>query len=321
MEQRKGNLVISLDFELLWGVFDKVNYKDKEIYFRNTRDIIPKILNLFSDYGISATWATVGMLFNKSWEEWVSNIPDHVPEYDNSILSAYSYGIANKNEIEDYFCFAGSIIKKIKDTSKQEIGTHTYSHYYCLEKGQDSKSFESDLDQNINMAKEWGVNLRSLVFPRNQFNKEYLSICFSKGIKTVRSNPNNWYWANTQKNSLKTKMFRTGDAYIGLQDKSYSIETLRKIENEPIQQKASRLLRPFSNSFLNTLKIKRIKGEILFAAKNSLIYHLWWHPHNFGDFPEESLEELKQILDYYNYCKERYGMKSSSMVDIAEEIN
>ncbi len=321
MKQDKGNLVISLDFELLWGVFDKVNFKEKEKYFKNSRDTIPEILELFSNYGIAATWATVGMLFNKNWEQWISNIPEPIPEYDINTLSAYNYGIKNKDEIDDYFCFASSIIQEIKKTSKQEIGTHTYSHYYCLEKGQDSKSFLSDLDQNIKMAREAGIELKSLVFPRNQFNKEYLRICHNKGIRTVRSNPNNWYWSNTQKNSLKTKIFRTGDAYIGLQDKSYPIDTLKKINKEPIAQKASRLLRPYSNSFLNTLKIKRIKGEMLFAAKNNLIYHLWWHPHNFGDFPTESLDDLKQILDFYIYCKEHYGMESCSMIDIAERVN
>ena len=63
-----GALVISLDFELLWGVFDKVDWRDKKKYFQNTRRVIPEILRLFEQYEISSTWATVGMLFNKYWE-------------------------------------------------------------------------------------------------------------------------------------------------------------------------------------------------------------------------------------------------------------
>ena len=39
-----GFLVISLDFELLWGVFDVVDFEEKKIYFENTRLVIPKIL-------------------------------------------------------------------------------------------------------------------------------------------------------------------------------------------------------------------------------------------------------------------------------------
>ena len=61
MKSLKSIVVISLDFELLWGVFDKVDYKEKETYFKNTRKVIPKILDLFSENDIHCTWATVGM--------------------------------------------------------------------------------------------------------------------------------------------------------------------------------------------------------------------------------------------------------------------
>ena len=54
-----GFLVLSLDFELLWGVFDKVDYKEKKTYFKNTRKVIPEILDLFSEFQIHSTWATV----------------------------------------------------------------------------------------------------------------------------------------------------------------------------------------------------------------------------------------------------------------------
>ena len=55
---KNGSLVISLDFELLWGVFDKVDWKQQKDYFLSTRKIIPEILGLFEQYEISCTWAT-----------------------------------------------------------------------------------------------------------------------------------------------------------------------------------------------------------------------------------------------------------------------
>ena len=48
-----------------------------------------------------------------------------------------------------------------------------------------------------------GISLKSLVFPRNQFNESYLKVCVELGIENVRSNPNNWYWANVQEDSIK----------------------------------------------------------------------------------------------------------------------
>jgi hypothetical protein len=63
-----GALVISLDFELLWGVRD-LYPADGGTYRANllgARTAIPKLLQLFEEFEIAATWATVGMLFANS---------------------------------------------------------------------------------------------------------------------------------------------------------------------------------------------------------------------------------------------------------------
>ncbi|MCF4102665.1 polysaccharide deacetylase family protein [Gillisia sp. M10.2A] len=314
-----GNFIISLDFELLWGVFDKVSIDEKIIYFRNTRKLIPEILAIFKQYEIHATWAIVGMLFNTDWKEWQINTPNVLPNYSNDSLSAYKFG--NKISIKGFeeLCFAKELILKIKDQPNQEIATHTYSHYYCLEEGQTINSFKADLEQCIKLAKSLNIELKSLVFPRNQFNKEYLKICSEMGIQNVRANPSNWYWKEVDKSSFRNKLYRTGDAYFGLNDKSYNIEKKDREEDTPLSQKASRLLRPYSKyKILNSLKLSRIKREMKKAAINGEIYHLWWHPHNFGNNPEKNLMELIEILEYYKYCQMKYDFKSSTMTEINE---
>ena len=316
-ESTNGFLVISLDFELLWGVFDKIEYKEKEIYFKNTRKVIPEILDMFSEFKIHSTWATVGMLFNKNWEEWRNNKPEILPNYKNTDLSAYDYGKALNSPETEFFCFAKDLIQKIQNTPDQEIGTHTYSHYYCLEEGQTLVSFKADLEKSIKLAKQMGIELKSLVFPRNQFNEDYLKVCYDLGIENVRSNPTDWYWKDTQNDSLKNKIFRTGDAYLGVNNKSYKLTDLKFENGKPLSQKASRLLRPYtSNKFLNDLKLKRIKSEMTAAAKNNEVYHLWWHPHNFGNNPAENIADLKEILNHYLACNEKYGFQSVTMKEV-----
>lgn len=322
MGKENGSLVISLDFELLWGIFDKVDWRERQQYFLNTRAVIPRILELFEKNGIACTWATVGMLFNENWEEWRENIPQETPDYDNQNLSAYRYGSGIVEKQTEAFCFAPSIIKQIADTPGQEIGTHTYSHYYCLEKGQAAEAFRSDLLQAKQLAKRFDVQLESLVFPRNQFNEDYIKICGELGIKSVRTNPQNWYWQNTQKDSLQQKIFRTGDAYIGSSDKSYPLTDITLLESHTIGQKASRLYRPYSDTtLLNKLRLKRITSEMTYAAKHKEIYHLWWHPHNFGQHPEENMRELKLILDHYHWCHSEYGFNSLNMKGLNTLVN
>ena len=59
----KGKFVVSLDFELMWGVRDK---KTKTTYGNNiigVHKIIPKLLEVFKKYKITATFSSVGFLF------------------------------------------------------------------------------------------------------------------------------------------------------------------------------------------------------------------------------------------------------------------
>jgi peptidoglycan/xylan/chitin deacetylase (PgdA/CDA1 family) len=309
---KKGTLVISLDFELVWGLFDHIQIADKVTYFNNTLEAIPQIVSIFEKNSIHATWATVGMLFNENWEEWHSNIPDSIPTYNKVELNPYEYGKKHQKSGLDQFFFAPDLIKSIQSAKGQEIGTHTYSHYYCLEKGQTKEQFEADINQAKKMAQKFNIELKSLVFPRNQFNKEYLEICAKNEIETVRSNPNFWYWDTTKKETFAVKLARTGDAYLPLGSKSYLAESLdtRKVLCQP----ASRFLRPqHSIALLNSARLNRIKDEMIQAAKNGEVYHLWWHPHNFGGDVADSIKTLQAIVETFNYCSDTYGMESQTM--------
>ncbi|MDT0645898.1 polysaccharide deacetylase family protein [Zunongwangia sp. F260] len=317
MQVNKGCFVISLDFELLWGVFDLVNHKEKEEYFTNTKKVIPLILDSFAQYQIHATWAIVGMLFNSNWEEWNNNQPKVVPLYKNSSLSPYDFGNSISTLATEDFVFAPELIQQIKGTEGQEIGTHTYSHYYCLEQGQTIEQFAADLQKAIDVACEMNINLKSLVFPRNQLREEYLKICADMGIENVRSNPSSWYWQDTQSSSFLTKIGRSGDAYFPFGNKNYPLKELKKKKGIPLEQKAGRFLRPVEgNSFLRKLKLKRIMREMTMAAKKNEIYHLWWHPHNFGDHPTESLNDLKVILEHFDKLRSKFNFQSANMEEI-----
>jgi peptidoglycan/xylan/chitin deacetylase (PgdA/CDA1 family) len=316
--RNKGTFTISLDFELYWGVFEKVNLQDRLSYFRNTRHAIPKMLDLFNQFNMHVTWATVGMLFAENWEEWEENNPVHKPEYLNQNVNPYRlkeiYG--TKKEWE-YCFFAPDLVKQIINSENQELASHTYSHYFCQEEGQDSTSFNADLEVAVTLAKRFNVDLKSLVFPRNQIRLDYLKICKQHGIDVVRSNPIDWYWNETGKETLMKKVFRTGDAFIPLgSKKSYKLSAINT--EDVLQLKASRFLRPYSSkSILNNLRLQRILTEMEFAATHKQNYHLWWHPHNFGMYPQESLADLKIILNKYQELHLQYGMQSLTMKEIS----
>ncbi len=322
---KKGKFVISLDFELHWGCVETKPFLDNatQQYFINTRIVIPNILSIFEEFGLHATWAIVGMLFNKNSDEWQQSKPFIIPSYNNPNVSVYEWvkrnGFAEDN---DPFHFASEIIQKIKTSKHQEMATHTYSHYFCLEKGQTTEQFREDLRKAVELANENGLKFTSLVFPRNQYNDEYISVCGEFGIQVVRTCPDIWYWSPTAASGFFRKLFRTGDAYLKITPIRPVFLKEIKPEEFPIRIPASRLFRPWNSqlSILNKLKLKRILNEMTAAAKTGAYYHLWWHPENFGSFPNQCLAELRQIAQHYFFLNEKYGFESCNMQEIGQKI-
>lgn len=360
-----GIFTISLDFELHWGGFEKWelevstavgsrqwavgslqlegskqfavgsrqsmffrparNYNE---YFLNTRKVIPEMLRLFAEHDVHVTWATVGLLMHAGQSEAMANFPSLRPTYDAIELSAYRYIEAHgigKNELEDPFHFADSLVRQIVATPYQELGSHTFAHYYCNEAGQTVEQFQADLQSAQRAAQRYGKQLTSLVFPRNQFNDAYLRACFDAGIRAVRSNPVDWFWKidSTQAEGKWKRLNRGLDAYFPVgSHNSYRLSDIPVRAGFPVCLPASRLLRPYRPSewFLNDLKIKRIQAEMTRAARRGEAYHLWWHPHNFGRYPMPSLSGLSEILEHFQRLRTTYQMESLTMGEIANRV-
>ena len=335
-----GIFTISLDFELHWGGFEKWPLAGFRLpvsgstgngynqYFINTRSTIPQMLSLFEQYGVHVTWTTVGMLCHSDKESLVKNIPAVIPSYENKELSAYNFidqiGIG-ENENDDPFHFADSLVKQILSTENQELGSHTFSHYYCNEAGQTIDQFRADLQSAQMAASAYGVKLSSLVFPRNQFNDDYLKVCYEEGFESVRSNPVDWFWniESTENESAWKRFSRGLDAYFPVGRKnSFRLADLKVREGFPICIPASRLLRPYRRKefFLNRLKLERIKSEMNQAAQAGEVYHLWWHPHNFGNYPGQSLQALEELLISFRECQSKFNMTSLNMGELTALI-
>jgi hypothetical protein len=327
MQKQAGKFVISLDFEIIWGVRSNES-KALDAYRSNllgVQTVIPRTISLFERYNICCTFATVGLLFFSDKKELLSGLPEKNPQYTNSRLSPYgSYlDAVGENATVDPYHFAPHLIELIRNSPRQEIGTHTFSHYFCLERGQDIDDFREDIKAAVAVAEKKGITLTSIVFPRNQFNKAYLKVCSEAGIIAYRNNENSWLYTgrNSEEESLFRRSLRLLDSYINITGHHcYSDEYM--IAPFPVNIPSSRFLRPYSSKLkaLDWLRLRRIKKAMTHAAKNGLMYHLWWHPHNFGINQEANFSFLEKILQHYQYLNEQYGFISITMTDLAYQL-
>lgn len=216
-----GQFVVSLDFELLWGVRD---HADRTSYGKNVlgaREAVPQMLEIFAQNSIHATWATVGFLFCETRDELIEMSPpeDLRPRYNNPALSNYNYfPEVGRNEAEDPFYFAASLIDQISKTPGQEVATHTFSHFYTLEPGATKEAFAADLEAARLVAARRGIKLRSIVFPRNQYSAAHMDICRAAGLVAWRGNPASWAYRATagKGQTLARRGLRLIDAHSGI---------------------------------------------------------------------------------------------------------
>ncbi len=319
-----GVFCVSLDFELYYGVSDLVGLDRFRPRLDGARRATPRLLELFERYGVRATWATVGLLFAESGDDALRSSPARfLPDYRDKALSNYRLlGDIGESEGETPWLLASSLIKNIRRTPGQEVATHTFSHFYALEPGASLESFEADLWAAVRIAERRGLRLDSIVFPRNQYGPEHLEICRRIGLSAFRGNPPQWMHrpANASQESRLRRATRLMDAHLPWPGSNlYRPEDLLH-PSGLANVAASRFLRPADAAgALPALLERRIRGELERAAGSGRLYHLWWHPHNFGGDLEANLRLLERVLESFSRLRERLGMRSLSMSEVAEE--
>ena len=310
------SLIVSLDFELFWGMQDQCELNEYEKNVLGGRRAIPDLLALFVRHGIHATWATVGFQFAESKTEAVRFFPEQLPSYSNERLSAYRcFDSIGEDEVSAPCYFAPSLIRLIANTPGQEVGSHTFSHFYCREKGQTPEQFRSDVKSAKAIASAHGYSLRSAVLPRNQCEPEYVGVLRDEGFVCYRDEENDWIHEKIRFTPLK-RMLRLLDVYFPLTGQGGYIP---KNENGIVDVTGSRMFKPYFKPlfFLEGLKIRRIKRQMLYSAKHGLTFHLWWHPHNIGVRTDYHLARLEEIFTYFDKLAKEYGMTSLNMGEAA----
>lgn len=314
----EASFIISLDFELMWGVKDSRTISGYGRNIVGVREAIPAMLQLFQRYGIKATWATVGFLLFESKESLLNAIPSCLPTYDDARLNPYAmFESIGQSEHDDPYHFGLSLAKEIVGSSGMELASHTFSHYYCLEPGQTIEQFRADLKASKAAIRAVsGTEPISVIFPRNQVNRGYLSICNELGFRAYRGVKSSFIYSPSSQNSVVKRAFRLMDSYVPITGCS---DLGPSLEHEIINVPASLFLRPYSQKLraLHRVHLARIKREMEMAAKLGGAFHLWWHPHNFGVMLNENMFFLEDILTHFKHLEASYGMKSITMGEAA----
>ncbi len=325
MKNNKGIFCISLDFELFWGIRDKKSFQQYGENVLGAWEVVPKLLDVFNKNNIHATWAVVGAMLCENLEELKKNTPKIKPQYLEKTLSPYNGFYEEIPKENSKYFFGKELFNLVKNTKNQELGTHTFSHYYCLEEGQNKDSFQSDLESCISISTLNGFSPKSFIFPRHQLNDNYISLFPNFGIESYRGTEKAWYHspAKGDEESVLKRAFRFADYFVPMF--SHHCQSLSEVkkDNGLYEIRASRWLRPYSKKWekLDFLKLHRIKSQMTYAAKNGKIFHLWFHPHDIGSDIEKNFQYLEIIFQHFQFLSEKYKMQSLNFAEIKQQLD
>lgn len=320
LDKRVSAFVISLDFELFWGVRDHSTINRYGANILGERQAIPAMLEVFREREIACTWATLGVLFARNRDDLKKYIPEIRPQYANPALDPYrDIDQLGHDQRDDPYHFAPDLLDMIQAIDRQEIATHTFGHFYCLEKGATPQAFGSDLDAATAIMARNGLKPDSIVFPRNQYADPFIQECAVRDIFAYRGNESHPIYATSAKaeQAKWQRAMRLTDAYLNLTG-THVQHPARDCERKSVNVASSRFLRPYSNrlAVIEGLRRTRILSAMDAAVENGGVFHLWFHPHNFGINLDNNLNTLRIIVDHFVHLREKYGWQNLTMREV-----
>lgn len=301
-----GTITISLDAELWWGFHDLARPPTERI--ESARDGWLKLIDLFEEFDIPATWAIVGHLF---LEECDGIHADHLaPEgwFDRD-----PGGVASRESL----WFAPALIQQLLDSNvDHEIAAHGFSH---LEFGDDRTTEEmaiSELQACKEVAAEWNVDLTSFVFPRN--NIGHREVLADHGFSCYRGlQPDYWY-----ADSVLYPLGRVGTI---LAANAPPLVTPHPDEYGLVNIPASfhlftfdRPLGPFTRPVLGDVIVRKAKRGIEKAAEEDGVFHMWLHPNSLTR--EEYVQRVRSVISHLDEVRNHTELEIITMEGVAKQM-
>jgi peptidoglycan/xylan/chitin deacetylase (PgdA/CDA1 family) len=299
-------IVWSLDFELRWGMHDILGMH-RDAYRQNlegAREAVPRLLELFAQRNVRATWATVGALACADWDEYARRAPPPPRYADMRLAIDPRYADLDPTGV---LHFAPDLVRLVAQAPGQDLGTHTFSHIFLGEPGVTLQDVAADHAAATGLFRDrLAATPTSLVFPRNQVG--FLGFFRANGISAWRGNEASWFYRMTQHaNRPLVRALRLADALMPWRTHGGRFDdgctTSTAFVRVGLPEVAWRT------------HVAKIAAEARRLQPGGVL-HFWLHPHNLGKNVPRGIARLAQVLDTLDRSAPT-GTRYASMRDLA----
>jgi peptidoglycan/xylan/chitin deacetylase (PgdA/CDA1 family) len=300
----RGVLTISLDFELVWGTLDLFGPNAFRRTCEAERAAVERLLELFVEFEIPATWCILGHLFLDACAAGpFGKHPEIVRPSHAWCQRDWFEHDPCCNEATHPTFYAQKLVEKIRDCPcPQEIGSHSFSHVIFGDQGCSRETAQSELAACVALANAWGIEMTSFAFPRNQIG--HLDVLQDFGFYCYRGPEPHWY-NRTLRSGFLRRLAHLADVLLAAEPPTVmpSVDA-NGMWNVP----GSMIYFPmhgFRKWIPMFLRVKRATKGLNAAARKKEVFHLWFHPTNLGDHTEAMFRGLRSILEHAANLRDR----------------
>jgi peptidoglycan/xylan/chitin deacetylase (PgdA/CDA1 family) len=294
----RGIFTLSLDFELIWGTLDVFGPRRFAHSCRIERAIVmDRLLSLFEEFRIPATWCVVGHLFLERCRRVGGRVHPEIARPSHSwVTGDWFQHDPCGDETEQPLFYGRRVLEKIASCRvPQEIGSHSFSHVIFGDPGCSRETAASELRACLRAGEEMGLALRSFAFPRNRVG--HLDLLREFGFECYRGPGPRWY-ENGEPSRPLGRLAHLLDVWLATTPPPVlPTMTAGGLWNLP----GSMIYFPM-HGIRRTIpvarRVRRARRGLDAAARERRVFHLWFHPTNLADQSEQMLEGLRQILQH-----------------------
>lgn len=314
-----GIFTITLDFELMWGTRDLFgNEGFGAAVVRERELVIDRLLDLFAELRIEATWCTVGHLFLDRCEASGGVKHPEIASPDHSWYPDWFALDPCSDEKHAPLYYGRSLVEKIKACKvPQEIGSHSFSHVIFGDRGCSRATAESELRACVAVAAPLGISLQSFVFPRNQ--PGHLDVLREAGITVFRGRDAHWYTRPSVPENVR-RAAHLVDVLLAREPPTVvprlTDEGLWNVPGSMIYVPAYGVRRFIPRSWRVKAAIRGLEA----AVRESRVFHLWFHPTNLADDTESMFAGLREILEHARALEDAGRLRIRALRDVPAEF-
>jgi len=304
-----GTVVISIDAELGWGFHDYPAEDRPTERIARSRWGWTRLAETLEEYGIPATWAVVGHLF----EEECAGA--HVGHPSPPGWFAHERG---DDPIDEQYRFAPELLADLVESDvDHDVGAHTYSHVEFTADYATEDLARAECDRAIDAAEAAGVTMDSFVFPRNRVG--HRAILAEAGFTCYRGTEPE----TTADGPYSTPLRKLAQATV-VRDPPPLVEPTVD-EYGLVNIPASLYLFGFEGPARRVLSatvgdpvVRQARLGVDRAAAGEGVCHLWLHPNNLTT--EADLARVRAICAHIDSVREATDLTVETMRSVAARV-